>query len=740
MKRIIKNLLLWAVAPVAALALNSCGLDEPFADGQGSLRIKMVIDSEVTRAETDVTDLGATCKLYISQGDNLIYKFTGLDEIPSMIPFRSGHYLAEAYAGTKTPASFTDKYYEGTQEFDITDASVTNMVMTCKIANVVASVNSSTIHPEHLMNYKITVGHSGGTLDFTESNVATEDKAYFCMPDDETALAYTVEGDNAEGKHFVTSGTIPDVQKAHEYRLNIKCSPDAVAEGGAYITVEIDDSEILVEDEIVMTAAPEISGIGFNIANQQYIPKGSFSDMYLRIRAFSDLTALRISGVQAFAPSSEYENDINFIAAQDFVISALADNGISYRTETNASTGVVRSIVTLSADMLNALAASNTEYVLEITAVDSAGKQSVAKFRLANTEAAVILEDPVVVNRIDQAADLMAVGAKSATITGVIVNPDVVNPAVRFRVSGTEEWQSVSISSVAAKARRTRADETSFSVKLSGLLPATRYEYQAYADGMNPSESYFFTTEGTFTIPNASLESWSTYSAKTMLGTKTVIFPGEGSEPTFWDSGNEGAATANKTLTDKSTDMVHSGTYSCRLASSSAANVMAAGNLFVGDYVKTDGTNGVLQFGREYNGSHPSKLALYANYRPGNVDIIKDLPSEFASILVKDQPDYGQIYVALTTAPIDIRTKASDRKLFNPDDAEVIAYGQVTWHENFSASGLSRLEIPLEYKASAKTSKPLYLVIVCSASKYGDYFSGSSSSVMYVDDFELIYE
>lgn len=740
MKKMIKNSILWALALIAVSALDSCGLDEPFGNGQGNLRVRMVLNSEVTRAEADVPDLGATCKLYISQGDNLLYKFDGLDNIPSLIPFRSGHYLAEAYAGTKSPASFSDKYYEGVQEFDIADASVTNMVMTCKIANVVVSINSATIHPEHLMDYKITVGHSQGTLDFTEANVATEEKAYFCMPEDETALTYTVEGDNAEGKHFVATGTVPDVLPAHEYRLNIKCTPEAVAEGGAYITVEVDDSEILVEDEIIMTAAPEISGIGFNIEKQQYIPAGSMTDMYLRVRSFSDLKMLRVSGVQAFVPSDEYDDDINFVAAQDFVISALADNGISYRTETNASTGVVRTVITLSADMLNALPASDTEYVLDITAIDSSGKQSVARFRLANTEAAVIVEDPIVIDRIDQSADFMAVGARSATVTGQIVNPDVVNPGVRFRKSGAEEWQEVSVASVLRKARRTRAEGTSFSVKLSGLTPGTRYEYQAIADGMSPSESYFFTTENVYEIPNASFETWGTYSAKTLLGTKSVIFPGSGSEPTFWDSGNEGAATANKVLTDKSEDMVHSGKYSCRFGSSSAAGILAAGNLFVGDYVKTEGTNGVLQFGREYNGSHPAKLALWANYRPGNVDIIKNLPAEFESILVSGQPDYGQIYVALTTSPIDIRTNPSNRKLFNPDDAEVIAYGQVTWHENFSDSGLTRLEIPIEYKASARTSRPLYIVIVCSASKYGDYFCGSTSSVMYVDDFELIYE
>jgi hypothetical protein len=31
------------------------------------------------------------------------------------------------------------------------------------------------------------------------------------------------------------------------------------------------------------------------------------------------------------------------------------------------------------------------------------------------------------------------------------------------------------------------------------------------------------------------------------------------------------------------------------------------------------------------------------------------------------------------------------------------------------------------------------LVISCAASAYGDYFTGSTGSVMYVDDFEFVY-
>lgn len=37
------------------------------------------------------------------------------------------------------------------------------------------------------------------------------------------------------------------------------------------------------------------------------------------------------------------------------------------------------------------------------------------------------------------------------------------------------------------------------------------------------------------------------------------------------------------------------------------------------------------------------------------------------------------------------------------------------------------------------TRKPTYILIVCSASKYGDYFTGSTSSVLLLDEFDLIY-
>ena len=65
----------------------------------------------------------------------------------------------------------------------------------------------------------------------------------------------------------------------------------------------------------------------------------------------------------------------------------------------------------------------------------------------------------------------------------------------------------------------------------------------------------------------------------------------------------------------------------------------------------------------------------------------------------------------------------------------------MTWTDDFGPDGaLQKVEIPFTYNERAKTVRPLYLVIVSTASKYGDYFSGAPGSLLYLDDFELIYE
>lgn len=740
MKSIMKYMALVACTATAASGFQSCVSEDPFGQyTDGALRVKMVIKSDITRAETDVTDLAASTVLYISNSKGLIRKYQGQENIPDRIPLRAGSYLAEAWAGDSVSASFDKKFYQGQASFDIA-GSDTDITLTCGIANVVASVNKASVEAVNATDIMVTIGHSRASLDFTADNF--DAKGYFMMPNADKDLSYTISGVNADGKDFSLSGTIPGVKKGHEYILNVSDNPTYDEIGGAFLSVIIEDREILIESEVTILGRPSVDGVGFDIEKQLFSDPGKFSDVSVQIKAFGGIKNLFIASDNAQAlrlPSSE----LDLMGISDAVADQLRSLGIDWEVIPVEGKNYVVAYLNFSASYLNAL--SEGSYEMTITPHDSYGKFTPTGLRIGVGEGYQVIDDPVILDPVG-VSDFLNLRARRAVITGTIIDASS-SPALEYRETGTSEWTPISLESVAQLRRRSpnKVAGQGFKVTVSGLKPSTRYEYRAVA-GTYASEPMSFTTEALFSIPNASFEDWSTYSKKVMFVTRNIIFPGLGSEPTFWDSGNEGGAAASKVLTDKSTDMFHSGSYSARLASTSALGMLAAGNVFTGDFVDIDGTNGILSLGREYNGSHPDKVAVWANYRPGIVNIIKSENHAFLPEGFKDNPDHCQIYAALTTSPIEIRTNPNNRKLFpvKEDDADfdkVIAYGQITWTAPFGPDGaLERVEIPLEYRSRAATGKPLYLVIVVSASKYGDFFSGSDTSVVYLDDFELIYE
>lgn len=89
-------------------------------------------------------------------------------------------------------------------------------------------------------------------------------------------------------------------------------------------------------------------------------------------------------------------------------------------------------------------------------------------------------------------------------------------------------------------------------------------------------------------------------------------------------------------------------------------------------------------------------------------------------------------------APIDIITAktSSKRKMFDQNDPHVIAYGEFT--QGKTINNFEPFEVELEYRDTNRV--PNYILVVCSSSKYGDYFFGSDQSVMWVDDFTLEYD
>lgn len=748
MKTVEKYIILpCAIFGVAAL-LQSCASESPFGEvGEGTLSINTEINGEThkTRAGEEsgtlpnLTELQEKCVVFLENSRGVMRKYKGVANIPSRINLSTGAYVCNAWTGDSVSASFDSKFYRGQQDFQITEGGNTSLTVKCNIANVVVSVDGASVTDTGLKDSKITFSTPRGSLEFDETMFDNK-KGYFMTPSPETkdkdpekyaantTVTVKIEGTTADGKAYSKESKIENVQRAHEYQVQLTADKPTIGEGGALIQIVIKDIPI-IEDTIEVFPAPVVKGYGFDMADQLVNTDNTFTDQKLYICEYKGIGSANVTFSDNFNVASGNLFDNNYVTE-------LGNNGIIVeRTESKAADSgenVYEIFMTLPASFLNGLVSSPTSYIVTITATDSRNLTTTSALRIANSVEAIEKIDDVIADPApDVNTDPMAILATTATLTGTLYNEDASDYGFKYRKTGESVWKTASANGATGAPRRTRAAGKPYNVKLTDLEPGVTYEYIAFADEFESTSIQTFTTEGKYIIPNASMEEWSTY------GSKNIVFPGLGSDPTVWDSGNEGAAIASETLTNKSEDMKHSGKYSARLESKYVMNLkMAAGNIFMGDFVKIDGMDGVLALGRPYNGSHPTKLRVWVNYRPST-----DIKGNGASNYLPEGIDNGQIYVALTDEPIEIRTKKSNQKLFSTDDPHVLAYGQVTWTGNFGPDGtLQQVEIPIEYFDRAKTTRATHLVITCCASKFGDFYVGGQGSVMYLDDFELVYE
>ena len=79
----------------------------------------------------------------------------------------------------------------------------------------------------------------------------------------------------------------------------------------------------------------------------------------------------------------------------------------------------------------------------------------------------------------------------------------------------------------------------------------------------------------------------------------------------FWDTGNRGATTVGAS---NSTYGTEDGRTYANLQSKFIVIKFAAGNIFTGAYLKTDGSNGILSLGRPFTG-RPTKLQFDYTYK-----------------------------------------------------------------------------------------------------------------------------
>ena len=307
---------------------------------------------------------------------------------------------------------------------------------------------------------------------------------------------------------------------------------------------------------------------------------------------------------------------------------------------------------------------------------------------------------------------------KRATLTGAVQSGKT--PVIEYKKQSATVWTTLPSSAV-------QVSGTTYTASLTGLTANTTYQYQVSVDGTAGEEKSFTTAEA-IPLTNGSLDDWSQAADNARLWQ-----PWAAGGTSFWDTGNKGATTVGDSNSMPTTETATGSVKAAALESKYIVIKFAAGNIFTGSYKKTDGTNGVLDFGRPFT-SFPTKLRFLYKYTCQTIDKVGDDSVNY----LKGRPDSCQVYIALTDwdQPLEVRTRPSERQLFDPSDSHVIAYGELIKGE--TVSNWTQAEITLNYRYTNRT--PKYILIVASSSKYGDYFTGGTGSKLWLDECELIYD
>ena len=290
----------------------------------------------------------------------------------------------------------------------------------------------------------------------------------------------------------------------------------------------------------------------------------------------------------------------------------------------------------------------------------------------------------------------------------------------RFEIkeAGTDTWTEVPEEYMISQG-------SSFAARVPHLKPNTEYVARAFIIGEKSNE-ITFTTGPEVELPNGNFNEW-------WLNGKIWQPWAEGGTP-WWDTGNQGAATLGECNSVPTEDAVEglAAKLQTRFVGIAGIGKLAAGNIFVGEFGGVEGTNGIIYLGQPFT-YRPTKLKGYYKYSGGTIDYTNSLHSD-----IMGDPDSLLIYIALGDwdSRVEVRTNPNNRKPFDPNDPHIIAYNQFVSER--SVTEYQPFELEFEYRATNRI--PTYIIVTATGSKYGDEFTGSTKSVLYVDEFSLEYD
>lgn len=324
-----------------------------------------------------------------------------------------------------------------------------------------------------------------------------------------------------------------------------------------------------------------------------------------------------------------------------------------------------------------------------------------------------------------------------AYFTAADISGTTADMALKFqyRKKGEEAWTDVTANP---------HSKNYITDKITGLTPATTYEYQLVGTA-NETTSIIgraatFTTETAIALINGNFDDWYTNDKVQYPASKEYV---QNYGSSFWDTSNPGTKIVSINATQGVTSPVHTASDKAKSAQLKSELVdlvvftkFAAASLYTGTFNDLVGTKGAkIDFGQPFK-SRPTALHGFYQYAPMKIDNVGD--NQPVNTVKKGDMDICSIYIALSKKKYTVDNTNPSTFINFESDENIIAYGELPAEDCVNTNGeWKEFTINLKYKNI--TDKPAYLIIVCSSSKYGDYFTGGKGSCLHLDDFELLY-
>lgn len=695
-----------------AFVLGSCkqvSVEEPEQTGYLYVSLDRDDSEELVFKSVSDTDAAFVLKIY-NELDQLVATVEDhrtLGETP--LALNVGKYTVTATsADAPAAAQFDAPFYSGTAGFEVLPDQVTNIDITCSLANVKVTAVFSDEIKKNFKTYALTVSNGSAALVFSNQDGSEDKTAYFSPTG---TLTWTLHLENNDGQEYTLSDTYQDVKPKQHYRLSFELEEkEEFGAGGFYIV--LDDTMTEKKYDLVLDFGDEDvpeSSSDFEIPENGVLElnAGDNTSKVLTFTAQDGFRNLLLSygpTVSAMSAVRTSTAQVDLVGATSEEIAALEAAGIRTAAVEEGATEAKVDITDYIADY----PIGNTTVSVLAVDVNGAFKETSVDF---------VLRSPVEVEAVS--ADPWAMFATLAGKWFTENEPDGVS--FQYRKATESSWTDVEQSAISADAL-----SRTYTAEIRGLEPATEYVFRAVSAEDKETKEVSFTTETAEVLHNMSFDNW--------YQNGSIWMPNLSADYQVWDSANPGSGKFNITpTTPENTDVAVAGDgkKAVKLESKKALIVLAAGNIYTGKFGNTDGLGAYLDWGVPFT-SRPLALKGWYKYQPKAIDMVKS-PYED----MKGQTDICQIQVLLTDwdKPFTVNTNTGSFVDFE-NDPHIIAYGKL--EDNTTSSSYKDFTIELDYRDMTRT--PKYIVITACASKYGDYFTGGVGSTLWVDEFEFVYD